>query len=548
MSDNWVTDGQTPGFQVQRTTEGATGGDFVRGRPLERQNALRFKVKAVPTVSSQKIAVQSSLVATAKDYTTVELSWGWPEKYSTWTEVAIVRSGFGHPSTVNDGVVVYRSTRSAFTDIDEDGAPVSIIVDDTGLQSGRWYYYTLFFQINAEWSPVMLAETLVPREFGHQDHLWNNIPPYYRYVDGRFRPDGGYLQQFLRIFGFELDLTREYAESWQDVYHTDFSPMPLLRRVGEQLGLNFEQGLGEIRYRGMVGQLSQLYSMRGTSTGLEQLIGASSQYENTISVGRNLMLLPDDSEFATGAGNWVVGTNGAEFFYMSTIDAVGTAFNASVATIPVDPVSGTRGTDGAVAKGFAYTPYILTTTEEHVVIEAPYNTSDKATNAGKGVMNVYGTAAHSTSEITIVCGLGRLQTLDMRTYRTLTPKYTGIAIEETALYGFSARIKTTATATVNMGIYWFDQDEIYLGKSETGTPATGAWQVALVQGTPTATSIYGVPYIRITGRTSGDAFKVMGCMFYRIGPTGSVTALSPDYYLTLGTDELIGESDRVIGG
>lgn len=301
MSDVW-NDAEPPAFTVGRVG----GGDFVRGRPLERQNALRYKVhKVVRNTASDKIAVKSSLTAVPTDYGKVELSWAWPTAYKDWNEVSIVRSGFGHPSTVNDGMTVFRSTKDDYPFFDSDGTPLTITIEDTNLQPGRWAYYTVFFYIN-RWEPVMYAESLTPRNFDHYTHLWEGLPEYYRYVDSRFRGDQGFLQQFLRMFGFELDLTREYVETWQDVYHTDFSPFPLLRQVGLELGIGDEQGLGEIRTRALIGQVHELYDSRGTAAGLQLLVEAGSKYDTTVTMGRNLMLLPDDAEFVTGTGNWVL--------------------------------------------------------------------------------------------------------------------------------------------------------------------------------------------------------------------------------------------------
>ena len=112
----------------------------------------------------------------------------------------------------------------------------------------------------------------------------------------------GYLQQFLSVFGFELDTCREFVESWQHVYDVDWSPIRLLRKLGQNFGLDYEQGVGDIRYRSLFSELGRFYEIRGTQTCLEGVIRRMSKYHTTVTAGSNLMLLPDDSDFYQGTG------------------------------------------------------------------------------------------------------------------------------------------------------------------------------------------------------------------------------------------------------
>lgn len=608
MSNDW---GQTepPAFTVQRVTTDGSGGDFVRGRPTTRQNSLRYKVRSVQTSTADpKISIKSTMTAVTTGYGSIDLSWGWPEDYSDWTEVAIVRSGFGHPSTVNDGVTVFRSTKDSYEFFDGLTA-LTITIPDESLQAGRWYYYTLFF-FRTEWEPVMFTEALTPKDFGHFAHLWNGVPEYYRWVDGRFRGQEGHLQQFLKMFGFELDLTREYVESWQETYNIDNSPQPLLFQVGLNLGVSTDQGLGEIRTRGLISQINQLYEKRGTAEGLKLVVEASSKYETTITSGRNMLLLPDDSEFLTGSGNWATPSIGISLSTKSErLVARGFAYDATCTPAGFLPMHADALADALDAS--------VLSVSTSVNLVAPLNTADKATNSGYGVMSVLVESAWGAGDLTLACGLGTTPDGTV-----LTPKFHGVPVEQNVIYGFSCQFKaarTTSTATV--GIYWFDRNEKYLGTSITSTGVTGNWQALLVQGLSpyvtnsavqssfgvglgtgfdamTTSSIagdwpqgtmrgfgnaqaravdaaiftvepmlpylssnsqlvssvyagatYAVPYITVSGRVADDDFKLMGCMFYDAGPGGTVTSLSPDYYLTLGTNELIGvASGKIMGG
>lgn len=570
MTDPWIPyEGEPPAFQVQRPHFGdVSGGDYVRGGTAGLpKSATRYRLD-IP--DSQTLATQSSLVATVQAYDRIDVTWGWPTRFDTWAEVALIRSGFGHPSTVNDGETLFRSTRAAYADVDSLGAPLSIVIVDDNLPSGRWFYYTLFFYVGTTWIPALHAQALVPRNFGHEEHLWNALPPYYQWVDSRFRSNDGYLRQFFEIFGFELDLTREYVESWQETYHADFSPIQLLKRVGENLGLSNEEGLGEIRYRALVGQLSELYQRRGTPEGIRQLIEISSKYETFLTEGRNMMLLPDDSDFGTGPGNWVLGAaagglstptaglavaTGGAFDAVLTLstarmaralsaDGVGTAYTPTVAIIgSTGPVTALAGT--ATASGTAFNPTI----DHPIVLIAPYVSSDRAVGFGRGVLHVSVPVEAGTGDVIVNAGRGILFTGTMRVPKVLSPKYNGIPVKAGNLYGFSIQYKGPVTGAA--GIYWYDKNEAFVSSIELLAPSPGAWQQLTVQGEPPAGAIYAIPYVRQTSRTAGNGFDLMGGMFYLVGDVATVAALSPDYYLTLGSgDELIGvggASNRVIG-
>jgi hypothetical protein len=561
---------EDPAFVVQRPVySDVQGGDHVRGGSggLPRA-AVRYRIEAP---DSQSLATQATLVATVRSYDRIDVTWGWPTKTAAWEEVALVRSGFGHPSTVNDGVTIFRSTRLAYSHVDDDGGPLSIVVNDEDLPSGYWFYYTLFFYVGGTWVPALGAEALVPRDFDHFSHLWNSVPPYYQWVDGRFRATEGYLNQFLHIFGFELDLTREYVESWQETYHTDKAPMHLLKRVGENLGLSEEQGLGEIRYRALVGQLSELTSRRGTPEGIRQLIEVSSKYATGLSTGRNMMLLPDDSDFSGGQGNWVLGASagGTPEAEGGLSEAAGAAFNASVTvssgsfaratTAEATGVANnalTAFTIGGGGSVFIWAETAVATgegisgdTDYPITIEAPYPTDDKVPGYGTGVLRVTVPAELGTVDVIVVCGVGTLFTDDMREPKTLSPKFNGIPVKTDSLYGFSVQYKGPTPASA--GIYWYDRHEVYISSDELLAVGPGEWQGLIVQADPPAGSSFAVPFVRQTQRIAGEGFMLMGAMFYRVGAVGSVEAFSPDYYLTMGSDdELIGTlppSARVIG-
>ena len=221
------------------------------------------------------------------DYGSAQISWGWPVGLEEkWEEVALVRSGFGDPTTVNDGETVFSSPKGGF--LDDQGVltvPPPVVIDQP-LQSGQWYYYSLFFKTGPlDWVLGMTGNVQIPRDYHHAEHLWDAIPPFYQYSDSNIREGNGFLQQILTVFGYELDTARQYVESWQECYHIDKTPVPLLKRVGENFGEAYRGGIGVIRYRGMIAALPEALSMRGTSQAMQQVIEASSKWLCEISIG-----------------------------------------------------------------------------------------------------------------------------------------------------------------------------------------------------------------------------------------------------------------------
>ena len=321
MSDVWWPEGTNdPAFQVQRQPYGIIeGGDYVRarsGQALLPQTALRY---ATQVKGWDDILGKALVAIRPHSYNTLAITWGWPKVMGDkWTEVALVRSSFGRPNTPNDGVTVFRETRDRLLiDYSADGVNIlaPLVYDGVGpqesimtgrpLRSGRWYYYTVFFKTGPlDWVPGMSMGSPLPRNYGHAEHLWNHTPPWYQYQDGQMRESDGYLQQFYRVFGFELDYTREYVEQWQHLYHIDFAPRRLLMHLGYNFDVPYEPGLGDVRYRGLVGSVARLYDERGTRKGLVNLVQAASQFPCDITRGGNLMLIPVDSEFLGGSGNW----------------------------------------------------------------------------------------------------------------------------------------------------------------------------------------------------------------------------------------------------
>lgn len=518
VSEKWWPPGYTsPAFQVQRQVYGAVvGGDYVRGSAVTTlpQTAIRFasQVKGFDAIKDKAI-----LDVRPWDYSTVQVMWGWPAKVvDTWQEVSLVRSVMGRPSTPNDGVTVFRAKKGSpeaglYTlDGEVYNAPV---IYDRPLQPGRWYYYTVFFRTTPiEWVVGMQDSTPLPRNYHHAEHLWDRIPPFYQWTDDNQREGIGFLRQFLTVFGFELDTERELIEQWQNLYHTDFAPMKLLRRLGVNFGIGSESGLGDIRYRSYLAKIADFYAERGTSSGLSDVIEATSHYDVELSPGVNMMMLPDDSEFLTGTGDW------------STLDPT------------------------------TITPTATRAIESEVTLATDSATAPPA-SAGRGTMIVNPTKAAETKDLIIACGDGVIDT------RSLIPLYNGIAVREASVYGFSISLKMEAPLPVTrVGILWFDgdgqpTDALSDIESASATPSDTNWHSYTITGAAPAGVGYLVPFIWLSGRTAsgftdrGPYLWTAGAMVYLLGDSATATSIAPDRYLTMGDPaETIGPPDATHPG
>ena len=257
------------------------------------------------------------------------------------------------------------------------------LVKDQMLPTGHWYHYGLFFKVSeVEWIQGMVDSTLLPRDFGHTEHLWNNIPPYYRWTDENQLVGGGQLQQFLSVFGFELDtgpgVHRVVAARLRHGLVTD----PLAAETRAELRLRVRAG-----HRGHPLPLAVLRARALLrDPGHERVPGGRDpedvEVPRHVTGGSNLMLLPDDSDFYQSTGNW----GGPH----PTVDTPGT------------PVCYTNVT---LTKALGVTP---------------------PEGVGRGVMSVTTPKADVGSDLEITCGCRLLHPADA--YQEVTPLKGGIPV------------------------------------------------------------------------------------------------------------------------
>ena len=513
-------------FMLRRTT----GGDVLRPAdvPEAWQAALRYGPRVVLPEEVENTSLETAPLGYESALITVRV----PEEVA-WTQAVLVRGGFGFPTTPQDGVQVWY-TNTKPIDID-----MSYRTLDTPLTEGNWYYYSLFLWIGGQWVKSAEEDVLVPQNHHHSELLFNALPPFYQKTDDENAVDArnGALRLFTSVVGYDLDYTRTMADGVLNLYNVDRVPYRLLRYLGENLGFPYEATLGAARYRSIIEQLEDLNGLRGTAVGLQLLVTSATDYECAVSLGNNIMLTTDDSEFVGGGPYYP-----SDPEYSKT--GVGLWDNLAVTTL-LNSIN-----------NFANEGPPTASTAQFAKGANPAVTPP----SGRGYLVIQSIASTS-----IVLSLGVHIVGE-------EPVYKGIPVEPGALYDFQIDVSRTASVPVSdvwLGIMWFNETGLQTGRIATDVrPAQPdnidhttwdqfncqAFAPAIEPLLPTtppaaADAYYAVPFVwwRTASPSAlpfpANGHLLAGTMFSKVVSAGeAVQPISPDVLLTMGVaGKTIGE-------
>lgn len=232
----------------------------------------------------------------------------WTPPTGTWSDIALVRSSYGFPATLTDGVELFRTTFAA--------APVSFMDGlATILQPGRFYYYTLFVYSTGDtiWVPIAYVFAPVVQNHAFGDRMWAEIPEFYRWEDyaQRGQADSGPLYRYLALLGYQTDRMKTDLDTLRNVYNIDLVSGGLLPTIAESFGTKYEPSLGMRVSRNVVKNVAYLSKIKGTRPGIEGTASVYTGFGADARIGPNLLLHKNNSGWkeAGSVGGWEVTQN-----------------------------------------------------------------------------------------------------------------------------------------------------------------------------------------------------------------------------------------------
>lgn len=276
------------------------------------------------------------------DYGTLALAWNTPFGVTGDWRMRLVRNITGYSATEIDGIILLDEINGV------SGVDTNYI--DSGLTPGIFYYYTIFLgipffpwvvgqtyypgdtvsyastsyialvettatpgtnpaiwqaQSNAlyNWLPAGALSSLVVADHGYAAQLYNLIPTPYKVIDVEISAeDSGIpvtpaLQQFMGVFGFSLDTMATEYDNLLNLNDPLLVSDANSRLLAAEFGIELEQSVSASTRRGRLQSQSAIARERGTEGGLIGLINTALGWDAEVTIGPNLMLNADQSDF-----------------------------------------------------------------------------------------------------------------------------------------------------------------------------------------------------------------------------------------------------------
>lgn len=430
------------------------------------------------------------MAAYAMDYDQVWVLWNPPS--GDFTKIRLVRNNDNYPETPEDGLILWEqsSTTNISGKVERDrfydGKDNFLDADtknDYYPPTGQFVYYTMWiFTSGNLWKQSGFAATVVPKDFGSQDRLFEMLPKVYTTDDQT--PTGipnkdSFVYTFLKPFSFSYDEILTYASLLKPSYGKRTTPPQLLGVHQLNLGLYPERGLPNKNQKKLIREGVYLYKNKGTYLGVSGYIETLTGYAPTVTVSPNLLLDVQDSSFTNGIGRWTktngtltsvsnktapTGNNAIEKTYSGRFvtSASVVTFKARTTNVATLTLSAPHGLD--VGDSIIVTGVDSTFNGTFTVASVP--TTTKITYANTDV-NVTQTAATGSVTNTSNIFLG-----------TDAPRTKGVPVTAGVSYKFSYYAASDSNGNVEGRIYWYDELGVQIGSPAVGVElgTTGVYQ------------------------------------------------------------------------
>ena len=391
----------------------------------------------------------TNFIAKPYDYSSIQLTWNEPS--GSWDYLRLIRSQYGFPVTPDDGDFLFEFYKGITPSFYLDTGQVP---NNSGLKPAQPYYYSIFVRDTSTnlWNKAGNAIGISVKDYNTTQTMYEYLPtilssniPYDTYLE----TNNTFLKKFLKLFAFQLDLYKSQAENITNRYDVDNVNGLLIPAFMEEFGLKYEPNLGIKQSRIFLRNVAVLNQTKGSKKGVYDFIKAYAGYDNTIVMGKNLMLDFNDSSFEQSIGSWAPISNCTLLRYPKT----------SSPTI------------------------------------APYNEAASQSdfpNVQNAILKITSTA--SANVILSLSGDN--------------PIHYGIPVIAGKQYTFSGYSKANSTIrAVSAQIYWYDRNGNALTPSTSGSTtnnSTSTWTRFTSSVTSPSNAFFAVPRIKIASTVSGE--------------------------------------------
>ena len=336
-------------------------------------------------------------------------------------------------------------------------------------------YYSLFIEyctaydpatdaVTKQWKKAGETSALLIKDAGTVATLLSHLPSFY--TSESQTNSGNDLEDFLKVFAFQLDLYKTQARNVFTSTDVLTADEELLKLLLKEFGVNYAN-VGELaQARTLASNIIKIYKQSGSILGLETLIEAYTGYGTNITVGRNLLIDYNSATFEENTGFWTRFYELENTFpsFGITLTAVGTVDNGVVAFSDAQAGYGSV-TDAVTGASCSTTSTLVTGT---------YNSSLKV-----------------GSLLSLITGSGTLQPGTLVTSLVSTNTFTisappTVALSSATLRASSNMIGGMAKLTTSTTAASTTPAQITLGKKQATVPSTTTGTTTIVVSPPIA--------------------------------------------------------------